>query len=376
MVESFWLLAGVILYTYLGYPALLGLLASWFRRPVRKGEPLPSLTLLIAAYNEEAVIGKKLENSCSLDYPSDRLEIVVVSDGSTDRTDEIVRQFPDVRLDRVPVRGGKTAALNHAVPRTKGEIIVFSDANPIYRPDALRKLVRAFADPEVGGVSGDVRLSPEGVTFGEAQGLYYRYERYIQRKESELGSMIGCDGAMYAIRRECFVAPPPFFILDDFLISMAVTRQGYRVIYEPEAIAVEDSPPALREEFRRKIRVLAGGFQTLLHRAGIPTSPLLLWCYLSHKVARWFCPFCLLFLFLLDLFLADRAGYRLLLFGQIAFYLWGGVGYLFEEKIGGKWRKLLLPTYFCVENLAGIIGFFRAIGGKERVTWKSVGRRV
>ena len=261
----FWMSLTIILYVYAGYPLTLAM-AVWRSRPTRRDDNFfPTVSFVIAAYNEEKVIREKLENSLALDYPRDRLEIVVASDGSTDATNDIVQDFAEhgVVLHEIVPRGGKTQALNRVIPKTQGAIIVLSDANTMYQSDAIRKLVRHFSDSAVGAVSGDVRLVNAADSHAQAEGFYYRYERQLEIWESQLGSIIGADGAMYAVEREHFCSPSNAIILDDFVISMTVARLGYRVLYEPAAVAIERGTQSSGEEFQRKVRIVAGGIQAL-----------------------------------------------------------------------------------------------------------------
>ncbi len=377
MAAIFWGALALIIYVYFGYPLVL-FAATRFRRPTRYNDTYqPMVSLIIAAYNEEKVIREKLENALALDYPAAKLEIVVASDGSADATDTIVQSYADrgVVLRRVEPRGGKTRALNRVIPQTRGEILLLSDANTMYRPDAVRKLVRHFADPSVGAVSGDVRLVEAADTHAHSEGLYYRYERWLQRLESEIGSIIGVDGAMYAVSRHCFRPPADHTVVDDFVISMTVARLGYRVLYEPQAVAIEESTSTSREEFRRKIRIVAGGIQAFLQGQGVPRwrQPLLLFCYVSHKLLRWALPFFLLLVFAMSLLLASSLFYRLLLWGQVLFY-GGAAGYALNVLAFRKWRWGNISYYFCLVNIAALVGCCKGLFGMQVVTWQRTQR--
>lgn len=362
-------------YTYVGYPLVLAMLARVRPRPWNQAAIEPTVTLLIAAWNEAGVIEAKLENALALDYPKERLKIVVASDGSSDETVTLARKYVDrgVEVLNLP-RGGKTATLNRVMPRLDTELVVFSDANVFFEPDAIRKLVRHFADQQLGGVSGDVRLKPDGFSLGQSQGLYYRYERFIQRMESRIGSIIGADGGMYAIRRELFQEVPEHLINDDFIISMQVACQGRRVIYDPEAVAYEDSPINSENEFRRKVRVEHGNFQQLFSGRGVPgtTQPLLLFCYVSHKVMRWTAFVPLTVLAGSSLLLAHRAPLcALAAAAQGVFYALAYAG----SRLPGHGGKLTnIPYYFVMENLAAIRGLERVFTGQ--VQWGTAQTRT
>ncbi len=377
MTAIFWGALALIVYVYFGYPFVL-FIASRFRRPTHYDDAhQPTVSLVIAAYNEEKVIREKLENALALDYPTEKLEIVVASDGSADATDAIVQSYADrgVVLRRVEPRGGKTRALNRVIPQTRGEILLLSDANTMYQPDAVQKLVRHFADPSVGAVSGDVRLVEAADTHAHSEGLYYRYERWLQRLESEIGSIIGVDGAMYAVARHCFRPPADHTVVDDFVISMTVARLGYRVLYEPEAVAIEESTSTSHEEFRRKIRIVAGGIQAFVQGQGVPRwqQPLLLFCYVSHKLLRWALPFFLLLVFAASLALASSLFYRLLLWAQVLFY-GAAACYAWNVLAVRKWRLGNISYYFCLVNMAALIGCCKGLFGMQAVTWQRTQR--
>lgn len=373
----FWLMLAALFQVYFGYPLSLAILAPLLARPVKKEEITPAVTILVCAYNEEEVIGDKIRNSLALDYPADRLAIVVASDGSDDRTNEIAASFSDPRLTFIPYpeRNGKIGVINKTVPRLDGEIIVMSDANTFYRPDAIRKLVRSFADPTVGGVSADVIIQNEETTFGESESVYYRYERWIQEKESTIGSIIGADGGMYGYRRELFVAPLPNTILDDFVISMNVAIAGRRLIYDPEAIAHERSTITHGQEFQRKSRVIAGAFQVLKTWQGIPSlaDPLLCYCFVSHKLLRWLNPLFLLAIFAANAKLAGTSlFYSLFFLAQICCYGLALAGHFLQEK--NPPAIVSIPFYFCMENAAALYGMYKGLCNKQAVKWRKFQR--
>jgi cellulose synthase/poly-beta-1,6-N-acetylglucosamine synthase-like glycosyltransferase len=285
--------AGVILYTYVGYPALLRLLV-WLRgpRPVQRAGITPRVSLVISAYNEASVIRRKLENSLALGYPRGALEIVVVSDASTDGTDEIVAEYAGraVTLVRQAVRGGKTAGLNRTVPSLTGDIVVFSDANALYEPDAIQKLVRNFADPDVGCVTGESRYVAGGGSIADAsERAYWVYETRLKRWESALGSMVGGDGAIYAIRRALWQRLPETAI-NDFLNPLQIVAAGWRAVYEPDAVCLERTAGTLGREFRRRLRIVSRSWRAVF-QAPAALDPrrvgLFAWALVSHKILRW-----------------------------------------------------------------------------------------
>ena len=373
----FWTSLAVGGIVYFAYPVLL-----WFAARRRTATAIdeahtPSVTLVIAAHNEESVIRQKLENSLALDYPPERLSIVVASDGSVDRTNDIVEQFAGrgVRLRRVEPRGGKTRALNQVVPETTTDVVLLSDANTFYRPDALRKLVRHFADPRVGAVSGDVRLVDSADAYAASEGLYYRYERWLQCLESRVGSIVGADGGMYALRRSLFQRPSDSVIVDDFVISMNVAIAGYRVLYEADAIAIEQGTLSAGEEWRRKVRVVAGGIHALLRGEGVPTpsQPALLWCYTSHKLLRWLLPCFMSAVFVSSALLAAEPLFRWALMAQLAFY--GAAATHALDPFGFRRIKVgTVPFYFCMVNAAAMAGVWRGLRNTQTAAWNRTTR--
>jgi cellulose synthase/poly-beta-1,6-N-acetylglucosamine synthase-like glycosyltransferase len=369
----------VVVYVYAGYPLLLGALRLLGRRRAHQvGEIRPRVTLIIPAYNECKVIREKIENSLAIDYPAGQLEIIVASDGSEDGTNDIVREYESrsVRLLAFTPRGGKISVLNRAIPAAAGEIVVLCDANVMFLPDALTRLVRHFADPMVGAVTGDVRIKSEDAPFGEGEGLYYKYERFIQLTESDLGSTVTVDGGMYAIRKELFQPLPADTILDDFIIGMNAALAGRRVLYDPSAVATENATMDVRQEFRRKVRIVAGGFRELLRGQGVPSPlrPQLFWSYVSHKVLRWLVPWLLLVILAVNIALVCQpspAAVALLL-AQVVFY---GCALVSLTRPNGRWPAVVgIPFYFCMVNTAAWFGSLRGVTGIERVTWKKAER--
>jgi poly-beta-1,6-N-acetyl-D-glucosamine synthase len=373
----FWISIALIAYVYVGYPLLLAAASAWRKRLPHDETHQPPVSLVIAAFNEERIIRAKLDNALSLAYPPAKLEIVVVSDGSSDRTDMIVSEYASrgVVLHRVTPRGGKTRALNLAVPRTTGSILVLSDANTMFRPDAVTKLVRHFVNLEVGGVSGDVRLVDSAESYAASEGLYYRYERQVQRMESRLDSIIGADGGMYAIRRDLFRPPPSTVVVDDFVISMTVARLGYRVLYDQDAVAIEQGTLSVREEFRRKVRIVAGGFQALILRQGVPRASqgLLMWCYVSHKLLRWLVPVFLAVALVTSAMLAAEPLYAVALVAQLAAYAAGlahAVDMPFLRRIPG----VAVAYYFCMVNGAALTGLWKGLARAQPAAWNRTSR--
>jgi cellulose synthase/poly-beta-1,6-N-acetylglucosamine synthase-like glycosyltransferase len=368
----FWTAVAAVIYVYVGYPLMLKLLAASAPRPIVKSAIEPRLCLLIAAHNEQDVIATKLENSLSLDYPRGRLEIVVASDGSMDLTNTVVQSFAPrgVRLAAYPARRGKISAINDAMTLIEAEIVVLSDANTFLRPEALRMLVRNFADGQVGAVSGDVVLTGERAALAGSEDLYYRYERGLQRLESSVGSLIGVDGALYAIRRRLFAPPPADTILDDMAIPMAVIRAGYRVAFEESALADEAGSTSAAEEFSRKSRVMAGAVQFLLRRdSSVPAGSLQpLFTLVSHKALRWMSPACAALGFAASAVLARGSTFfEAVLVAELAVLAGGVLGCApAMRRIG----VIGAAHYICLVQTAAAVGFVKGISGRQAVAWR------
>jgi len=368
----FWGAALVVFYTQLGYLGVTTLVAALLpRRSPRALEDLPRVTLIIPAHNEESLIAQKLENALAMDYPAEHLEFLVACDGCSDATVEIVKSFSDPRISVLEFqqRRGKASIMNDAASSAQGDVLCFCDANVMFQPDALTKLVQRLADPAVGAVSGDVRLASHESNFGEGETLYYRIERTLQAGESRIGSMMGVDGGMYVIRRELFEELRPDTILDDFVTTMNVIRQRKRIVYEPAAIATENGTPTAKMEFTRRVRV-SGGAMQVLKRCGWPplTRPIELWQFLSHKLLRWIEPVVLILLFTANAALWNEGiFFQVMFLGQALFYLLGAAATLIlplrETRIGG------VIFYFVMSHVAMGMGIVKGLLNLQPVTW-------
>lgn len=375
----FWLSCGLVLYTYLGYPCLVWLFAKVFGQRVQPAvsEKLPSAALLIAAYNEESVIAGRVENALALDYPPQLLEIVVASDGSADGTAETVRRYAErgVRIIDYQQRRGKASVLNSAMQEVHGEIVLLSDANTHFDPAAARKLVRWFEDPHVGAVCGRLVLVDPS-TGRNVDSLYWKYETFLKKCEGRLGALLGANGAIYAIRRDSFVPIPADTIVDDFVIPLLARLQsGRSIIYDPEAVAWEETPANIGSEFRRRSRIGAGGFQSiaLLWRLLSPRQGWIAFTFFSHKVLRWLCPFFLIVAFVTNCLLIRQPLYQATLGLQSLFYLVSLAG-AFIPGSGLALRMVRLTTMFSSMNLALLVGFWRWLTGRQRGIWQRTAR--
>lgn len=370
----FWGSVALVLYVYAGYPLLLALF-----RPKGAAEragdtaDLPAVTMIVSAYNEADCIAAKLDNTLSLDYPRERLEVIVVSDASDDGTDDVVRGYEQagVRLLRMPQRGGKTLGLNAGVAASSGEIIVFSDANALYRPDAIRRLVAPFESPEVGAVIGESTYVEASSGSAQSESLYWRYETWIKALESASGSVVGGDGAIYAVRRALY-RPMAAHALSDFVNPLQVVQSGYRCLYEPRALSYEEAAEDFSREYRRKVRIVNRAWRALWSMRGMlnplayGSFALKLW---SHKVLRWCVP---AFLVLIAgsnlLLLGSHPIYTLTLAGQLAFYACAAAGF----RLRGSERQpaaFRIPFYFCVVNVAAAVALLQLAGGKSYTVW-------
>ncbi|NPV65556.1 MAG: glycosyltransferase family 2 protein [Anaerolineae bacterium] len=390
LVFIFWICVAAFLWTYFGYPLFMYLLARGKRTPpVTAPDSLPTLTLLIPAHNEADVIRRKLNNSLTLNYPRDRLQILVVDDGSSDGTPDIVREFAvrGVTLIEQPFRGGKMAAVNTGFAHATGEIVVLSDASPSYESESLRILARRFADPTVGVVVGTLAVWDAATAVAKPAGLYWRYEAALRRWESKTGSTVAVHGNMFAIRRALFRPLRTGIINDEFSIAMEVLRQGYRVVYEPDAISYDDASATMSDEFNRRVRINAGRYQALFSAGYLKApTPGLAFRLFSHKLLRPLTPVLMLLILLANLlavllsqpmtghFLEDALLLRgwwggLILLGQLAFYGLALAGWLAERR-GRHYRLLNVIYFFVSSNLAALVGLWRWARGTQHVTWQ------
>lgn len=381
MLGLFCISAALVLYHYVLYPATI-ILAARARPPESDVPPpdaacLPTVTLLIAAYNEDRVIEAKLRNSLALDYPRDRLEIIVVSDGSNDATPAIARRFVERGVTPLhdPARRGKTAALNRGVAAARGEIVVFSDANNLFDSDALTRLVARFRDPRVGGACGlksiaaaDERESSQG------DGLYWRYESAVKLAESRLGSITGADGEIFAIRKRLYLPLDERLINDDAAITFDIVRQGYRVVYEPRAVSREPASIRLEDDYFVKVRMVSGGFQTLAfyRRFLFPPRSIFALAFLSHKLLRWLMPLLLGVVYVTSAWLAYRPFFLGFFILQTVFYLLAALGWLLRRRRPA--RVLYFPCYFTVMNLAALTGLYRYLRRTQTTSWRKAER--
>jgi len=366
----FWLATLVPIYCYLGYPLALIILARFIRREVRKRPFEPLVTLLIPAYNEARSIRQKIVNSLALDYPAERLEIVVACDGSTDATPSLAQSFADgtrVRVLSFPDNRGKMATLNAAMPGLGGEIVVFSDATAMLERGSLRRLLENFADPSVGAASGVYKvLQAENANIGTSEDFYWRYETLLKIQESRLASTLGAHGHLHAIRKSLYPYPPEATINDDYVIPTSVIGRGYRAVYEPAAVVYEEAREMTG--FGRRVRIMAGNIQQLRELRGLlsPPRPLELFFFFSHKICRLLVPFAMLVALAANTALADQSPYGSLLFAQLAFYGLALCGLVWRLRP----KLLMLPYYFSMINAAAFFGVYHSLTRRRGMAWK------
>ena len=383
----FWISLLLVAHTYLPYPvvlfsayALVQVRRDWRyllsrrdgRVPAQPATELPPVTLIIAAYNEEAHLREKLANIRQLDYPRDRLNVIFISDGSTDGTNAILRTVddPNIQCIFLPARGGKANALNHAVAQADQEILIFSDAATKFAPDAVAKLARHFADPGVGAVCGSLEFEAS-LESRQTEGVYWVYETRLRLMEARLGATLTASGAIYALRHSCYPRLPADTVLDDLVIPLNARKLGYRVLYDPEAVGMDVAASSVAGEFTRRVRLATGSFRALGQMVRTPLDPMTAFAFFSHKVLRWILPFPLMAMLVSSGLLWGRPLYRIALLGQLAFYLWAAMGFLFRQRLQSV-RFGLLGYYLLAIHLAFLVGFVRFLGGSKETAWQRV----
>jgi cellulose synthase/poly-beta-1,6-N-acetylglucosamine synthase-like glycosyltransferase len=373
----FWMCVGLLAYVYAGYPVLVFLVSRLFSKTVRRAAIEPRVTILITAFNEDRAIREKLENTLRIDYPADKLEILVASDGSTDRTDEIVGEFADrgVKLFRQEGRVGKTATQNNAVEHATGEIILFSDATTTYLADVFQNILPNFADDSVGCVAGRlVYTDAEGTGVGKGARGYWNYETFLKSAESRACSLIGASGCLYAVRKAAYEPMYPE-ACSDFLICTSIYRKGLRSVFEPDAVCFEQTNRRAFDEWRMRVRVISQTFTDLWRnrdmldpwRSGFFAVELV-----SHKVLRYAVPVILAFMLMASVLLAvTHPFYTLAAVLQLIFYSLALAGWLIERS-GRRLTLLAMPLYFVLANLAAVVAFYKFLRGETYARWEPI----
>jgi poly-beta-1,6-N-acetyl-D-glucosamine synthase len=382
----FWITFSLIFYAYIGYGIIIKFIVyikDRFVSQISSGQfDFPPVTMIIAAYNEEIFIKKKIENCLSLNYPGNKLKFLFITDGSTDNTAKIVASYNDLLVLHQNERKGKTDAINRAMQYVKHPIVIFSDANALLNKDSILNIVRHYKNPRIGGVAGEKKVinNPLSKAAGSGEGLYWKYESWLKKTDAALYTVVGAAGELFSIRTELFEPLPQNVILDDFVLSLSIVKKGYRFAYEPEAYATETASISMIEEQKRKVRICAGGFQAmtiLKSLLNIFRYRVASFQYISHRVLRWaVVPFCLPVILATNMFLViSGAGnfYNWLLVAQIFFYMLVLTGLLLAHK-NIKIKILYIPYYFFFMNWTVYLGLLRFLRGKQTVTWEKASR--
>ncbi|MFD2873383.1 glycosyltransferase family 2 protein [Mucilaginibacter ximonensis] len=388
MIVAFWISLFIIFYAFIGYGLLLFVLIKIKRlisgKPVLPpAENLPTCTLIVAAYNEEAFMEQKIQNTLELNYPAGRLKFIFVTDGSTDGTAAIVAKYPQIKHLHSDARMGKMAAVHRAKDAVDTDIIVFTDANTFLNADAMINICRHYADPKVGAVAGEKRVAVTETSDATAgEGFYWKYESKLKAWDSELYSVVGAAGELFSVRTQLYQPVPSNSIIDDFMISMRIAEKGYKIVYEPEAYASESASEDVKEELKRKVRIAAGGLQSIIWLKSLLLPfklPVLSFQYISHRVLRWtVVPFLMIAVFILNIWIVlkvdDSFIYQLILLGQVIFYGTSFLGWiLMARQI--KVKIFFIPYYFTMMNYAVIRGIFRYLSGNQSAIWEKAKRK-
>lgn len=384
---SFWICLGIVFYAFLGYGIVLYAMVL-IKRVVKKTEPVtsdfePMVTLVIPCYNEVDIIADKIANSQQLDYPSDKIKLVFITDGSTDGSDSYLIAWPDVTVLHENRRAGKTAAENRAMKFVHTPFVIFSDANTMLNSAAVKNIVRHFKDDMVGCVSGEKRIITDASDSASAagEGIYWKYESLLKKLDSELNTACGAAGELVAFRTSLYRDLLEDTLLDDFMQSMQMAAAGFKIVYEAEAYAVETASANVAEELKRKVRICAGGWQSINRLAGQLTmrkTPLLYFQYMSHRVLRWtITPFLLIAVFVLNVSLIENGSqfYITVMLAQVLFYSAAITGYILENR-RVKFKPVFVPYYFCVMNYAVLAGLHRYLSGQQKATWDKAKRKA
>lgn len=385
MILVFWIAVFIIFYTFVGYGMLLYAMVKLKRLFIRR-KPLPpthfpTVTLIVAAYNEADIIEEKIDNTLSLNYPQDKLQIIFVTDGSTDDTPKLIAAHSSITLMHQEGRSGKINAVHRAMQNVNSEIAVFTDANTFLNADALIEICRHYADETIGAVSGEKRVQAAGAANAAAtEGVYWKYESKLKTWDAELYSVVGAAGELFSIRTALYQGVPADTILDDFMISLLITKQGYRIAYEPKAFATEAPSHNVREELKRKIRIAAGGIQSIVRLPFLLNpffNPPLAFQYISHRVLRWtITPFLLIVVFVVNIAIVwttQSVFYTAVLVAQLLFYGMALAGFALEQRQLRK-KIFFIPYYFCLMNYAVIAGIGRYFGKRQSAVWEKAKR--
>ncbi|MBS1948955.1 MAG: glycosyltransferase family 2 protein [Bacteroidetes bacterium] len=385
-----WVCIGIVFYSYVGYGIILWIIVkikAVFRKPKSNIEGNnsfePEITLIVSAFNEEAIIESKIKNTFQLSYPDDKLKLIFITDGSNDSTPEIVKKYPGIQLLHLPERRGKVAAMNRAMNFVTTPYVVFSDANTLLNRDCIIQISKHYADPRVGGVAGEKKViaRADAKAAGAGEGIYWKYESFLKKLDAEFYSVVGAAGELFSVRTDLFEQTAENIIIEDFVQSLKICMKGFVIKYEPLAYAIEDSSSSIKEEQKRKIRISAGAFQAMIILKGlfnIFKYPTLAFQFISHRILRWtLCPLCILAIFILNTVIIAKNGgivFFALFFAQIVFYIAAFAGWFFANR-NIKIKSLYIPYYLLFMNISVFLGFKRFIKKQQSVLWEKAKRQ-
>jgi cellulose synthase/poly-beta-1,6-N-acetylglucosamine synthase-like glycosyltransferase len=382
----FWTSTFLLFYAYFFYPLILFVAYSFvqFRRDIdylsrrsdRRVRPneeqdLPAITMIVPVYNEEEHLAEKIRNIAETNYPADKVQVIFVSDGSTDRSNEILSRIKQLNVEIIfKSRGGKPTALNAATERAKNAILVFSDGSTLFEVGALRNLVRHFSNPKVGAVCGALKFAANELS-QQTEGVYWKYESVLRLMEARLGATLTASGAIYALRRDAWIPLSAETVLDDFVTTVNARKQGYDVLYDPEAVALDFAPSSVKGEFARRVRIAMGSFRSLGEFLHAPLPGFTRFAFISHKLLRWIVPLLLLAIFFSNVFLIRHYFYQLFFVLQVAFYAWAAAGFIFQKHLR-RIRFALIGYFLLAMNLAFLVGLYRCLTTRREATWQRV----
>ena len=384
----FWFSLFIVFYSYIGYGLLIYFLVRMKRVFSKKNAqgPMadfePEVSLIISAYNEEDFIEKKILNSLELDYPSEKLSLLMITDGSNDKTADIIRNYPQIALLHQDERRGIVAAMNRAMKHVRTPYVIFSDANTLLNQACVKEMMKHYANPKVGGVAGEKKVlsGNQGEMAGAGEGLYWKYESLLKKLDSEFYTVVGAAGELFSVKTALFREVSENTIIEDLVQSLQICKEGYLIIYEPMAYATESASVSMQEEQKRKIRISAGAFQAMVILKGIFNVfkyPLLAFQFISHRVLRWtLSPLCLVVLFISSLGIIYKGGgwfYQLSLLTQVLFYVMAWIGWLFANH-NQQTKGFYAPYYFLFMNLSVFLGFIRFIRNRQSAIWEKAVR--
>jgi cellulose synthase/poly-beta-1,6-N-acetylglucosamine synthase-like glycosyltransferase len=384
----FWLSLFIVFYSYLGYGILIFLMVRIKRllpgyKPQREQTDFePEVSLVISAYNEADYIEKKIRNSLDLDYPAGKLRIIIITDGSTDQTAAIIRKYDRIQLLHEPERRGKVAAMNRAMQFVRTPFVIFCDANTLLNEACVRETVKHYADPKVGGVAGEKKIQPreKDKAAGAGEGLYWKYESFLKKLDSEFYSVVGAAGELFSVRTAVFHEASENTIIEDFVQSLQICKDGFVIRYEPNAYAIETASASMKEEQKRKVRISAGAFQAMIilkDLFNVFKYPVLSFQFISHRILRWtLCPVCLFIFFISNAGLVYvKAGeiYVGIFLLQLLFYAVAWAGWIFANR-NIRIKAFYVPYYFMFMNLSVYLGFYRFLRKRQTAVWEKAAR--